>query len=211
MLNAAPAYDTKHLSPLYINLITDTTNVSLKICQSQAAGETGSTLWLSSQVLAAHFLDKRPIRNSSSILELGTGTGFLAVLLAVQGHQVYATDTAEFLASGVLQQTLSWNQDAVLKAGGKVSIQIADWHNADWHNASLVLPLADYIIATDVIYHPELIVPFLQILRRCALARPSPVIYFAQEVRVADLLDDFYMQADAMGFNVTIFSADKCS
>jgi predicted nicotinamide N-methyase len=204
MLIAEPAYETKHLSPLIIELRGETEDVKLLICQSQAEGETGSTLWLSAQVLAAYLLDRVSLPKGCSILELGSGTGFLAVVLSIQGHRVFATDTADLIATGNLQQTLAWNQDAIARSAGSVTVQAVDWYDAD-----VDLPTADCIPATDVIYHPLHIPALVRIIKQCAETKPTPVIYIAQEVRTVELMQDFHKHVTRAGFSLSIVKPDK--
>ena len=93
-----PAHQTKHLSELIYRF--PSIDSSFRIVQRDDTNSTGSSLWLSSQVLSSYLLHiyakprpstkaERPLR---SVLELGAGTGLLSLLMARLGWQAIATD-----------------------------------------------------------------------------------------------------------------------
>ncbi|PWN21851.1 hypothetical protein BCV69DRAFT_157432 [Microstroma glucosiphilum] len=124
-----PAYDTKHLDVLQYNV--PELNLTLTLHQSSTTHSTSSSLWLSSQVLAAYLLHTpryaRNPRRGALAVELGAGVGFLSVLLAHMGWDVRATDLPEVLR-GVMKK--NGRENAVLERlgmKGRMRRRELDW------------------------------------------------------------------------------------
>ena len=68
--------------------------IELKV---DASGSTGATAWSASNVFAAVLQERLGTSSKQTILELGCGTGYLAMLLArtIEGTRVIATDVPE--------------------------------------------------------------------------------------------------------------------
>ncbi len=100
-----PAHQTKHLAELSYRFPAIET--TFRLVQRNDTNSTGSSLWLSSQVLSSYLLHsyaKAAERNCNSeeprrVLELGSGTGLLSLLMARLGWQVIATDIPPVLDS----------------------------------------------------------------------------------------------------------------
>lgn len=179
-----PAYDTKHLSLLTCHVDGST----YILHQDNASCETGSTLWLSAQVLIAYLLGRRPRRRSARrerVLELGSGIGLTALALRQILHaHVVASDCAAILP--LLTRNISENRvRAVGSQEAEIEVKEIDWFKQQ------VSPSEDFdlIVMSDVIYSPDLLAPLLNTI--LTFMSKKTTLYLAQEVRVATLLDRF--------------------
>ena len=108
---------------------------------------TGLIVWSSSHILANYIEKNRSIYDLSSVVELGSGTGFMAVLLSTLGaRHITATDKSE-KALNSITRTLTLNNI------NNVCIEFFSFGKSDslpsfFTNATLV-------IACDVIYLVE--------------------------------------------------------
>ncbi|CEH11778.1 S-ADENOSYLMETHIONINE-DEPENDENT METHYLTRANSFERASE DOMAIN-CONTAINING PROTEIN [Ceraceosorus bombacis] len=122
-----PASDTKHLDLLPYPL--PALDVTLLLKQRSAASteyeaSTGTTLWLSSQILVCYLIankvklarsNRRESRDAPRAIELGSGTGMLALVLTRLGFETLATDIEPALCQ-VLRPNLSDNAEALALA-----------------------------------------------------------------------------------------------
>lgn len=139
------------------------------------AGVTGCVVWNGAVVLArsltlwageSGLLDLQGLR----LLELGSGTGVLAVACALIGAHVVATEQAERLK--LLRRNTERNGGgggppwSVGSRGGSIDVQ-----ELDWFSPGPPLP-CDLIVATDVVYTEEVTCAFVS----CLSAYDVPVI-----------------------------------
>ena len=140
----SPASDTKHHSLLHHPPPLASWTFALQ--QRSASGETGTTLWLSAQVLAAYLAWVAPShegpptvtasctghgespRRSGRAIELGSGVGYLALCLAALGRDVVGTDigAAVHLCRANVEDGIR-----MLRPGsGRVEVMQLDWKTA---------------------------------------------------------------------------------
>lgn len=184
-----PAHDTKHLPVLHYAFHSRT----YQLHQSQSSGETGSTLWLSSQILAEYLFATLAFRKgnrTAKCLELGSGIGLLALVLRdfCKFGAVVATDQAAVcpLLSLNLQLNTSSEDDII-------RVETLDWCAP--YSRSEQVQGYHIIVMTDVIYAQSLIHGLLDTLLKDCQAKT--VIYLAQEVRVPELMNTFLDLASA--------------
>ncbi|EPQ26361.1 uncharacterized protein PFL1_06009 [Pseudozyma flocculosa PF-1] len=144
---------TKHLSTLVYHF--PSLHTSFDLAQTDTSNSTGSSLWLSSQVLASHLISLS-FRHSGTIaaaqqdqqgrdgrrgrrtaIELGSGTGLLSLLLARLGWHVIATDIQPVLSTVLRRNTRTARfLPAMATSGGKLEVRQLDWtcppHDWDW-------------------------------------------------------------------------------
>lgn len=177
-----PAHRTKHLARLQYTF--PSVNTTFEIAQNNDSHDTGSSLWLSSQILSSYLLHKysQPVHKDgtpSKAIEIGSGTGLLSLLLAKCGWNVLATDLAS-----IIESTLKSNVRAGMSQvniAGQVHVHELDWQIGPeqwkWNtvgpytssdgsakdNATLSdVPDFDLIVSSDTIYETSLIRPLLR-------------------------------------------------
>eukprot|EP00698_Gefionella_okellyi_P020067 TRINITY_DN6251_c0_g1_i2.p1 TRINITY_DN6251_c0_g1~~TRINITY_DN6251_c0_g1_i2.p1 ORF type:complete len:220 (+),score=40.49 TRINITY_DN6251_c0_g1_i2:28-687(+) len=135
---------------------------------------TGFSLWDASYVMI-HLLvgfekDVLPVKR---VLELGAGRGTVGIAAALLGAHVTVTDMPEVVPS--LQEVVDANKAA--HDGISIDVMALDWFRTD----DCVSGAFDYILASDVIWVEELVVPLANTLRRFADDRT--VVLLATETR----------------------------
>lgn len=185
MNEAIPAYDTKHLS-----LLTCHVGESRYVLhQDNASGETGSTLWLSAQILIAYLIRRHNPshrRGKKKVIELGSGIGLTALALRQILHaDVVASDCEAILP--LLMRNIRENVDPTLP--GQVTVRRIDWCERQDRCRDDAEEVFDMIVMSDVIYAPDLLQPLLDTVM--AFMSPRTTLYLAQEVRVVSLLHEF--------------------
>ncbi|TKY89145.1 hypothetical protein EX895_001676 [Sporisorium graminicola] len=180
-----PAHQTKHLAELVYRF--PSIDTSFRLIQRNDTNSTGSSLWLSSQVLASYLLhtySRAPHQTCSDaappmrkkVLELGSGTGLLSLLMARLGWQVTATDIPPVLDS-VLRPNIEAGLYQLVHSGLAAPDQLhvceLDWTTSpdNWHpqpntpsTPAQSAQNPDLIITADTIYEPSIVRPLLSTL-----------------------------------------------
>ncbi|CCG84936.1 protein of unknown function [Taphrina deformans PYCC 5710] len=198
-----PAHETKNETRVECT-VADRTYV---LTQSSTSGETGSTVWLSSQVLATYLASR--LKQPSTVgaerptcLELGAGTGLVSLVVRDLGYAVTATDSGAVLP--LLQHNVSTNPPTATAtattttaaaAAGSCRVEEMDWCRVSGQSNE-TFPL---LVCADVVYSPALLGPLLRTIERHARARTT--LYLAQEVRTPALMDAF-LEACRASFKV---------
>ena len=194
-----PAHQTKDISLLDYPL-TSFTTVQLTQKSPLDSVSTGTTLYLSSQLLA-HYIQETLPRGTRAI-ELGAGTGLVSIALGLLGWQVWSTDLSNVIAD-VLRGNIERNRE-----NSTIVVQELDWFDESWTWNSPVpgtdgndttTPEFDLIVCADVLYAKELVDPLLKTLVSLSGAR-SPLILMAFERRDSLVIDLFFEQARSVGF-----------
>ncbi|SPO28921.1 uncharacterized protein UTRI_05034_B [Ustilago trichophora] len=208
-----PAHQTKHLAELTYRF--PSIDASFKIVQRNDTNSTGSSLWLSSQVLSSYLIHTYAKAQQSNarttrrrMLELGSGTGLLSLLMASLGWQVTATDIPPVLDS-VLRPNVQAGLYRLVNAGTIVpeQLHIAEldwmvpgerwlWHpqfgfpsteeHTDSSDTSIPAePHFDLILTADTIYEPSLIRPLLSTIAHLYMRQDGsrPTVLLALERR----------------------------
>lgn len=210
-----PAHQTKHLAELVYRF--PSIDTSFRLMQRNYTNSTGSSLWLSSQILSSYLLHNYAVTHHKSsarstrkrVLELGSGTGLLSLLMARLGWQVVATDIPPVLDS-VLRPNIEIGLYQLFNSGSVAADQVQvcelDWtipsEYWQWHSefglpsTSKQPPLEpsssvsnqqsfDLIMTADTIYEPSLVHPLLSTISH--LYRPQedshPTVLLALERR----------------------------
>ncbi|ETW02315.1 hypothetical protein, variant [Aphanomyces invadans] len=142
-----------------------------------AVNATGGALWDSSLVLWESLQCRR--WHGQHVLELGSGVGFLAVKLAIQGAQVVATD-GDADAMHLLRDNLKRNQvasqvrTAFLPWGDDAALQAA-------FPSTNGPPKFDHVVGADLIYNPDFHSPLVSTLR--AVCSDTTVVHLSYRIR----------------------------
>lgn len=201
-----PASSTKHLSILHHSIpFTDKTLPLHQISSSttgESTGTTGSTLWLSAQLLSLYLLSLPPPRRNITVLDLGSGIGYLPLCLKSKGYEVIATDIPQVIES-VLNRNI--NDGLAVIGDGAIEVIPLDWTQVSSNGLppSLKGRKIDIITTSDTFYAPHLLGPLLETL--CALSLESttqPVIYVGLERRDPGLIDRAMEEAKSMGLKL---------
>jgi Lysine methyltransferase len=190
-----PAHQTKDVSLLHYP-ITPFRNVDIIQKAPLDSVSTGTTLYLSSQLLAHYICETLP--KGKRAIELGAGTGLVSLALGILGWEVWATDL-----SNVIDDVLSTNIQRNRQCE-KIVVQELDWHKESWEwitdtDDDGFCPTFDLIVCADGVYAIELILPLLRTLRTLS-AGNSPLILIAFERRDPAVIDSFFEHALSYGF-----------
>ncbi|KAI0049273.1 hypothetical protein FA95DRAFT_1538540 [Auriscalpium vulgare] len=183
---------------------------SVTLFESQTTIESGTTglrTWRASFVLAQFLIDHPDTVRGHRVLELGSGAGFLGLVIACLQQQdgqggrrsgLCLTDVNEVVLQRCAQNVnLPCNVSASLP---HLDVRPLDWSDAVCPNLepstrkSLSGLDADTIVAADMLYHPDIITPFLTTLRLALLSESklnTKTAYLALTVRNQELLDAF--------------------
>lgn len=193
---SVPAYETKHLPELCITL----DGVTYRLTQSNTSNETGSTLWLSSQILSAYMSLQKKKKKKLTLLELGSGIGLTSLVCHTLGYTVTASDY------GAIVPLLAHN----IELNGKkkdIKVETIDWCHLD-NNTENTLPLQIYnvVVLSDVIYVPELLPCLVKTILRFVDRKST--VYVAQEVRSPHLMQQF-LDLCAKSFRIQSVSGEE--
>ena len=228
------ASDTKHLPILHHPI--PRTSVVLPLRQitadSQGAGTgtTGTTLWLSSQLLALYFASLPPPAQNGTkgqkrkkdekkkvILDLGSGIGFLPLCLAQRGWGTVATDVPSVIDS-VLHHNISEGLKVLQGIDNHLDPPEITVTTLDWETVSQTRQLPEslegikieIIITSDTIYAPHLLSPLLTTLWIISSAQSSaPTVYISLERRDSALVDSALETAGTMGLSLRRVDKDR--
>ncbi|OJA14835.1 hypothetical protein AZE42_00789 [Rhizopogon vesiculosus] len=182
MSDTPPAHHTKHF-PVLAYLFND---IPFHLIQRDDGISNGTALWLGAQVLsiylAAQFKGKsRKTITTDTVrpkaVELGSGIGLMALVLASLGYDVLATDTTHVCAS-VLRTNINANAHLV---PGCVHVRELDWgvdpEGWTWDDhcsitspaltrsedgRNVIAPPFDLIVSSDTIYDVALVTPLFK-------------------------------------------------
>ncbi|KAN0061917.1 hypothetical protein ACQY0O_005912 [Thecaphora frezii] len=136
---------TKHLASLVYHF--PTIHTSFTLSQTDTSHSTGSSLWLSSQLLSSYLISLDPLASKLKpspsrcpatvgrrAIELGSGTGLLSLLLARLGWHVVATDIEPVLSAVLCANVEAAQHQLAATSKGSVEVKMLDWtrHPAAW-------------------------------------------------------------------------------
>jgi predicted nicotinamide N-methyase len=110
-------------------------------------------IWRASWVLADH-LARMPAREDQTLLEIGAGLGLVGIVAAGFGHRVTLTEhNPDALAFA--------RANAALNRSPGIEVRPLNWHHPAMGRTF------DTIVGSEVIYHPEDIVPLRKVFQQC--------------------------------------------
>src|SRR5579862_2928226 len=193
-----PAHQTKDVSPLEYPL---TPHETIQLVQKAPLNSisTGTTLYLSSQLLAHYIQETLP--KGTKAIELGAGTGLVSIALAKLKWTVWSTDLSNVI-DDVLRINIERNREDL-----SIHVQELDWCEDNWtwtypSGSGAVsedkIPQFDLIVCADGIYESELLKPLLRTLKTLSYSS-SPLILMAFERRDTAVIDSFFTQSKSYG------------
>ncbi|KAH6917094.1 putative methyltransferase-domain-containing protein [Coprinopsis sp. MPI-PUGE-AT-0042] len=176
-------------------------------------GTTGLRTWTASFALAQYLVDHPDLVAGQRVLELGSGIGFLGIVLsAIQAHntetgRLWMTDVDEtVLASCQANINLPCN---VHLGQNEIHTRRLDWHDAldEARLPGLHLLLRhdinpDVIVGADIVFDPSLIQPLLAILGLALGAKRATFALLALTLRNEQTMATFLNAAKAKGLVV---------
>ena len=154
---------------------------TLVVSTSSQSGATGMRIWECSHVLFRHLKATGVLRQPQHILELGSGTGFLALLLAAagaKGSRVIATDQP------TLVRTMKFNAN---RNHLRHAVQCLSWDWSEDPPDQIDWGAITMCVASDLVYYQEsnaqeqVLAQVLRlILERC---RPSTPLHLMMRMR----------------------------
>ncbi|XP_041432718.1 methyltransferase-like protein 22 isoform X2 [Xenopus laevis] len=88
--------------------------------------DVGKQIWRGAFLLADYILWQPDLFRDCTVLELGAGTGFTSIIMAMIAKTVYCTDVGEDLLE-MCKRNVSLNKCLTEPAGGKVTVKQLDW------------------------------------------------------------------------------------
>ncbi|KAI6136247.1 putative methyltransferase-domain-containing protein [Pisolithus sp. B1] len=188
--NALPSdsYITHYWKPLDPSFSSDPTYERITLLESRttiAAGTTGLRTWRASLALAQYLIEHTDLVTRRDVLELGSGTGFLGILIAslqlrfdltsavpTDGSQsanlptIYLTDVNPCVLDRCQHNTkLPCNRSSFHP---NVEYRLLDWCDAvssrDSHASFLANTNAEIILGADVVFDPAMVPPLVTTL-----------------------------------------------
>ncbi|KAF8758529.1 Lysine methyltransferase [Rhizoctonia solani] len=141
-----PAHTTKHLPFLHIPFREHV----FVLAQADDGVSNGTTLWLGGQLLAAYIASLPiPPKSTARVIELGSGIGFTALVLASLGYHVLATDGHPSVLA-LLTQNIQRNAQNLPAPFKSASLTVGD------PELRVAPPVFDLIVTADTLYVPHL-------------------------------------------------------
>lgn len=214
ILPPPPSFITHYwrAEPLFVptRAISPVEHRSVTLFESRTTIESGTTglrTWSASFVLAQHLIrNPTPLANKS-VLELGSGTGLLGLIVAdIQVSHGGTTGSSVLHLTDVNEDVLKrCNENMQLPCNassrhGNLFVKSLDWFDALAGDRvrDLVAFMdnvgPDLVLGADILYHPDMIAPFLATLNIALHASKVPaggIAYLALTVRNADLMNAF--------------------
>ncbi|KAF9011079.1 putative methyltransferase-domain-containing protein [Cyathus striatus] len=194
-----------------VNLEDYHTVTLLESCATVESGTTGLRTWMASFVLAQYLILHPDLVSSKRILELGSGIGFLGIIIA----------SLQRLSGGELPENPLWltdvNEEVLARCKKNLSLPCShpNYRNLDWLSAldenqiSRVTSLlnedidADLVVGADIVFDPSLI-PALVAIIKIALqsTRKSKTALIALTVRNENTFSNFLQQLSSASLNI---------
>ncbi|KAH8997412.1 hypothetical protein EDB92DRAFT_2101464, partial [Lactarius akahatsu] len=196
--------------PIPTHAISPIEHRSVTLFESRTTIENGTTglrTWGASFVLAQVLIRNPILLANKSVLELGSGSGFLGLIVAdiqvchggsTGSSVLYLTDVNEDALRRCHENTqLPCNASS---QHGNLFVRSLGWSDALAEDRVRDLDIfmdnvgPDLVLGADTLYHPDMIAPFLTTLNIALHASKSPaggVAYLALTVRNVDLLNTF--------------------
>lgn len=166
---------------------------------SQESGrDTGGWIWQAAYCLERTLRAQYSGWEDRTILELGSGTGWLALRLAALGASVVATDRASRLQ--LLRRNVLLTQAKFAGAEQDLNVRVCE---LEWGNPT-EQPLGDFdlIIGSDLLYHAEVHDKLLAELE--SRLKPATTAVIAFEERNPGAEGKFLDSAKALGLEVAL-------
>ncbi|KAG6380795.1 putative methyltransferase-domain-containing protein [Boletus reticuloceps] len=169
------------------------------------AGTTGLRTWRASLVLAQYLVQHPYLVNASNVLELGSGTGFIGILVASLQLQT-ATPTVDRKMPSVYLTDV--NSTVLVRCRNNVRLPCnkssphpnMQYKSLDWldslsgqENLESFFSEAkvDIVLGADIVFDPALVPPLVKTIFLALLPEPTQVAFIALTVRNEETLRYF--------------------
>ncbi|KAI0682977.1 putative methyltransferase-domain-containing protein [Cytidiella melzeri] len=167
-------------------------------------GDTGSVLWKASADFAQYVLKETstspaalldPARLADGhVLELGAGTGLLAIVISSLVRQYTATDIEELIPL-IAKNLILNHRSPSSTASSNVTAEALDWvalmHSSpSTRRTAFCYSPVDLLLVVDCIYHPSLLPALVETIDHLATSEQTAVLVLA-ELRQEDVMREF--------------------
>ncbi|KAJ3297820.1 hypothetical protein HK104_000074 [Borealophlyctis nickersoniae] len=147
----------------------------------------------------AHLCTRKPATLASRrLIDLGSGTGIVALTAAHFGATVDLTDIAPVIAGENLRHNLDVNGPETTGIGGPIRLATLEWNERDLSDFA---PPYDYVTGADVLYSMAAADPLAHTID--ALADEKTVVWIAHERRDPLVHERFLEIMKELGFKGT--------
>jgi SAM-dependent methyltransferase len=176
----------------------------IQVLQEERPLLTGGSVWVASAVIEGFLNDLNVHWDGARVLELGSGTGWLALKMARRGASVTATDRRgmlDLLMRNVLRNQKKYRcTDEEDLARGRVTELDVECVELDWEDGAVLPGRWDVIVGIEAVYLQQFHQALAGTIRRHA--GPATRIFVCWEERMEDgqhRQGDFLLQARAAG------------
>lgn len=176
----------------------------IQVLQEERPLLTGGSIWEASAVTEGFLSNLKVHWDGARVLELGSGTGWLALKMARRGASVTATDRRgmlDLLMRNVLRNQKNYQcTDEEDVARGRESELDVECVVLDWEEGAVLPGRWDVIVGIEVVYLQQFYPALVETIRRHA--GPATRIFMSWEERMEDgqhRQGDFLLQARAAG------------
>ncbi|XP_044161042.1 protein-lysine N-methyltransferase EEF2KMT isoform X2 [Bufo gargarizans] len=190
------------------DLITLSENVAII-----STGTTGLVTWEAALFLAEWAIQNNYVFNNRTILELGSGIGLtgLAICKSCSPKKYTFTDCHQKVLQQ-LRENIQLNGFMLSEDPKTVSVMELDWESIT--EQQLLNLEADVVIASDVVYDPEIVTSFTRVLKKlfhCTKAGNKLDVFVASTIRNPDTYRLFQAALDDTGIRWQVLPDHKRS
>ncbi|KAE8579863.1 hypothetical protein XENTR_v10024215 [Xenopus tropicalis] len=177
------------------NIYSSPNIVKIEHTMATPLEDVGKQVWRGAFLLADYILWQPDPFRDCTVLELGAGTGFTSIIMAMIAKTVYCTDVGEDLLE-MCKRNVSLNKYLTESVGSKVIVKQLDWFKDNFSEdlespyswtENDIADLYDHmtvIIAADVIYDDDITDALFKTLYRISHSSRNPcTIYISTEKR----------------------------
>ncbi|KAK4200909.1 putative methyltransferase-domain-containing protein [Triangularia verruculosa] len=192
----------------YLSLLEEPRDATVVLLESRSiisgSGTTGLRTWEAALHLGQYLCSNPAFVKGKRLLELGTGTGYVAILCAkhLGSEHIIASDGSEDVVNN-LPDNLFING---LQSSDKVSVSELRWGHAllgteeeEWNGGKKV----DVVLGADITYDVSVIPVLVATLQNLVAMSPGVVILIAATERNRATFESFLEVCSKRGFRVT--------
>ncbi|XP_078284171.1 EEF1A lysine methyltransferase 3-like [Rhinoraja longicauda] len=169
----------------------------LKITQDLKHLSIPAVIWEAGIVLCRYFEKKRMNFTGKKVIELGSGTGLVGILVILLGGEVTLTDRPNVLNQIVYNITSNIPSESM----ARTKVSALQWGKPYDQNASKY----DFILGSDIVYDPREYQSLIKTM--LYLSNPNTVIYFSSKMVEMIGAAEFYEKVLPNHFNTEIVHA----
>lgn len=167
-------------------------------------GTTGLSTWDGALALSEWTVENQCFFAQKNVIELGCGPGLvgIAIALATTATRVVLTDLDRTVLDVAHENVqLNCTNRRSERTGTCYSVERLDWSDID-AEASRLLNESDVIVASDVVYDPELVPLLVNVLESGLAGRPKTTAVLSLTRRNPKTSEVFLSELESRGFSV---------